>query len=389
MDRLWKTFSYLGLQLGFCFYTVVFRGPAPESMFSLLCTASSGCAYSPRRAGRFPLASDASPIPKGKPGYLRVDTVHQGQHDGKAGVYHINAVDTVTQWQAIGCVETISERHMIPVLEAILHQFPFRILDFHCDNGSEFINQNVAGMLEKLLIEFTKSRAYRTTDNALVEGKNGATVRKHIGYGIYCFRPRRGDPAVLHGALQPLPQLPSTLWLPNAQARHTRTHAPRVCGRRLPHTFRKTIVPAALAAMPQTGIDHRTAPPASISTQRYRSCPAHAKSQTRRTQARPDLVVKSGSFLLAPANTWLAGEGGSTASPLPSRPIHGSPSTFRKDILFRSCFLTLFRLAPLWNVHQSSGSSRTGIKLPVQAHLWIGKCCKFRTLGVNFYCDLE
>ena len=73
---------------------------------------------------------------------------------------------------------------MIPVLEAILHQFPFRILDFHCDNGSEFINQNVAGMLEKLLIEFTKSRAYRTTDNALVEGKNGATVRKHIGYGF-------------------------------------------------------------------------------------------------------------------------------------------------------------------------------------------------------------
>ncbi len=73
---------------------------------------------------------------------------------------------------------------MIPVLEAILHQFPFRILGFHCDNGSEFINQNVARLLEKLLIEFTESRAYRTTDNALVEGKNGATVRKQIDYGF-------------------------------------------------------------------------------------------------------------------------------------------------------------------------------------------------------------
>jgi hypothetical protein len=133
---------------------------------------------------QIPIGERRKPDPKGKPGYLRVDTVHQGNHDGKAGVYHINAVDTVTQWQAIGCVETISERHMIPVLEAILHQFPFRILGFHCDNGSEFINQNVAGMLEKLLIEFTKSRAYRTTDNALVEGKNGAVVRKHIGYGF-------------------------------------------------------------------------------------------------------------------------------------------------------------------------------------------------------------
>ena len=38
-------------------------------------------------------------------------------------------------------------------------------------------------MLNKLLVEFTKSRAYRTTDNALVEGKNGAVIRKHMGYG--------------------------------------------------------------------------------------------------------------------------------------------------------------------------------------------------------------
>lgn len=124
------------------------------------------------------------PDPKGKPGYLRVDTVHQGHQDGKPGLYYINSVDTITQWQNVGCVETISERHMIPVLEAILHQYPFRILGFHCDNGSEFLNHRVAGMLNKLMIEFTKSRAYRTTDNAQVEGKNGSVVRKHIGYGF-------------------------------------------------------------------------------------------------------------------------------------------------------------------------------------------------------------
>jgi len=124
------------------------------------------------------------PDPKGRAGYLRVDTVHQGQHDGQPGVYHINAVDTVTQWQVVGCTETIGERHLIPVLEAMLHQFPFRILGFHCDNGSEFLNHTVVKLLNKLLVEeFTKSRAYRTTDNALVEGKNGAVVRKQIGYG--------------------------------------------------------------------------------------------------------------------------------------------------------------------------------------------------------------
>ena len=91
------------------------------------------------------------PDPKGRAGYLRLDTVHQGQHDGEPGVYHINAVDTVTQWQVVGCAETISEWHLIPVLEAILHQFPFRILGFHCDNGSEFLNYTVVKLLNKLL----------------------------------------------------------------------------------------------------------------------------------------------------------------------------------------------------------------------------------------------
>jgi hypothetical protein len=135
------------------------------------------------QARQVSIAERRKPDPQGKPGYLRVDTVHQGQHDGQPGIYHINAVDTVTQWQVVGCVETICERDLIPVLEAMLHQFPFRILGFHCDNGSEFLNHQVEKMLNKLLVEFTKSRAYRTTDNALVEGKNGAVVRKHIGYG--------------------------------------------------------------------------------------------------------------------------------------------------------------------------------------------------------------
>jgi transposase InsO family protein len=127
------------------------------------------------------------PEPQGRPGFLRVDTVHQGDWDGAKGVYHINAVDTVTQWEVVGCVSKISEQHLLPVLEAMLHQFPFRILGFHADNGPEYINHRVARLLEKLLIEFTKSRASRSQDNALgpegTPGKNGAVIRKHIGYG--------------------------------------------------------------------------------------------------------------------------------------------------------------------------------------------------------------
>ena len=135
------------------------------------------------QARQVSIAERRKPDPRGRPGFLRVDTVHQGNQDGRPGLFHINAVDTVTQWQVVGCVEAISERYLVPVLEAMLHQFPFRILGFHCDNGSEFLNHTVARLLNKLLVEFTKSRPYRTTDNALVEGKNGAVIRKHIGYG--------------------------------------------------------------------------------------------------------------------------------------------------------------------------------------------------------------
>lgn len=130
------------------------------------------------------IAERRRPEPQGRPGYLRVDTVHQGQQDGKAGPYHINSVDTVTQWEVLGCCQAISENHLIPVLEEMLAQYPFQILGFHSDNGSEYLNYRVAAMLNKLLVEFTKSRPCRSTDNALVEGKNGAVVRKHMGYGL-------------------------------------------------------------------------------------------------------------------------------------------------------------------------------------------------------------
>ena len=111
-----------------------------------------------------------------------MDTVHQGDLDGKKGVYHVNAVDEVTQFEIVCSVEKISERYLIPVLEALLEQFPFIVLGFHADNGSEYINQHVAQLLNKLLIELTKSRSRHSNDNALVESKNGAIVRKHLGY---------------------------------------------------------------------------------------------------------------------------------------------------------------------------------------------------------------
>jgi len=183
-----------------------------KAQFEQLAKISNGHLYNLRKSQRYrercmnyvktrpatvSIGERRRPDPQGQPGYLRVDTVHQGDRPeakggvpadrsssvGWKGVYHINAVDEVTQWQVAGSTPRISEAYLKPVLEAMLRQFPFQIKGFHTDNGSEFINKTVAELLGKLLIEQTKSRPRQSGDNGLVETKNGAVIRKHIGYG--------------------------------------------------------------------------------------------------------------------------------------------------------------------------------------------------------------
>jgi hypothetical protein len=121
------------------------------------------------------------PLPYGKPGFIRVDSVHQGDLDGEKGVYHINLVDEILQWELVGCVPQITDEYMEPLLKKLLDVFPFVIINFHSDNGGEYVNHTVAEILERLRIKQTKSRSRKSTDNALVEGKNGSVIRKHRG----------------------------------------------------------------------------------------------------------------------------------------------------------------------------------------------------------------
>jgi len=138
--------------------------------------------FSKTKAVQTPIGERRKPQPNGQPGYIRIDTVHQGDYDGRKGVYHINAVDEVTQFEIVGSVQKISEQFLKPLFEDIFQQFPIKIISFHSDNGSEFINKTVASLLNKLLIQQTKSRARHSNDNALAECKNGAVIRKHMGY---------------------------------------------------------------------------------------------------------------------------------------------------------------------------------------------------------------
>ena len=132
------------------------------------------------------------PQPNGMPGFIRVDTVHQGDLGKQKGVYHINMVDEVLQWEVLIAVEDISESVLKDVWEVALLLFPFVIKNFHSDNGGEYINYTVAKLLEKFRIKQTKSRARHSNDNGLVEGKNAAVVRKEMGHwhirGVYAAR---------------------------------------------------------------------------------------------------------------------------------------------------------------------------------------------------------
>ena len=137
--------------------------------------------YTKTKPVRRGLGERRKPEPNGKPGYIRVDSVHQGDKDGEKGVYYINSVDEITQWQIVMGTEKISESYLLPIVQMLLEQYPFKIIEFHTDNGSEYINKYLVDLLNKLLIRLTKSRSRKTNDNALAESKNNI-IRKHMGY---------------------------------------------------------------------------------------------------------------------------------------------------------------------------------------------------------------
>jgi hypothetical protein len=143
---------------------------------------SSALTFEKTNPTRVPIGERRRPEPNGKPGYLCIDSVHQGDRDGSKGIYHINIIDAVTQFEFVGAVEAISEKFMKEMLSELLAQFPFMVFEFHSDNGSEYINKIVAELLNKLLIKQTKSRPRHSNDNGLAETKNGAIIRKYIGY---------------------------------------------------------------------------------------------------------------------------------------------------------------------------------------------------------------
>jgi hypothetical protein len=136
--------------------------------------------YDKTKPVQVPIGERKKPQPNGIPGFLRTDSVHQGDCNGKKGVYHINSVDEVTQWQIPLAVENLKEACVEPALDEAFLLFPFITHNFHSDNGSEYINEVVDEFLKRWNTKQTKSRPRHSNDNGLAETKNGAVIRKHM-----------------------------------------------------------------------------------------------------------------------------------------------------------------------------------------------------------------
>jgi transposase InsO family protein len=121
-----------------------------------------------------------------KPGSVQADLVlHCG--DTTAGFYltTLTVVDVATSWTECRAVWGIGKRRVGAALHETRGRLPFPLRELHTDNGSEFLNYQLYPYCQREGIGMTRGRPYRKNDQAYVEQKNGAVVRKLVGYGRY------------------------------------------------------------------------------------------------------------------------------------------------------------------------------------------------------------
>ena len=118
-----------------------------------------------------------------------------------------HAVDTVTQWQVVGCVETICENHLVPVLENMLHQFRSGDLGLPLRQRiGVHQSESRPDAEQALLVEFTRSRAYPDHRQRAGRGQEWRGGAQACRLRSDRLRARRSLAEVLHRLLQPLPE---------------------------------------------------------------------------------------------------------------------------------------------------------------------------------------
>lgn len=120
------------------------------------------------------------------PGFVEIDTVfHDGGHRGGGHVFTLTVTDIATGWTESRSLPDRTAKHIVAGLNHIAAAMPFPILGVDCDNGSEFINDDLLTWCQDRGITFTRSRPGNKNDGCHVEQKNWAVVRTVVGYYRY------------------------------------------------------------------------------------------------------------------------------------------------------------------------------------------------------------
>ena len=137
------------------------------------------------------------------PGYLEIDlVVHSGGPLSGSFIHSLVATDVCTGWTEAVPLLAKEQSLVVAGLEAIGQRLPFPILGIDSDNDGAFINETLIGYCADRGIEFTRSRAYRSNDQAFIEQKNGNVVRRFVGHDRYSGQVAGQTMAQLYGALR-------------------------------------------------------------------------------------------------------------------------------------------------------------------------------------------
>lgn len=119
-----------------------------------------------------------------RPGYLEMDFVtHSGERAAGSFVHTLVLTDVASGWTECLALPVREQSLVVEAVNAVRGRLPFPLLGLDTDNDSAFLNDTLFAYCSDQNIEFTRSRAYQKNDQAWVEQKNGAIVRKLVGYG--------------------------------------------------------------------------------------------------------------------------------------------------------------------------------------------------------------
>jgi hypothetical protein len=117
------------------------------------------------------------------PGSMEMDTVaHCGEANRGSYISSLVLTDIASGWTEAAPLVVRDSTLVVETLERIRLGLPFALRALDVDNGSEFVNDKVIAYCLSHGIELTRSRPYRKNDQAWIEQKNGAVVRKLLGY---------------------------------------------------------------------------------------------------------------------------------------------------------------------------------------------------------------